>query len=296
MKKTYTILGILIGILVGTPVMAQADVQGDIKTLEVAKSIYMLEGKGGNIGVSIGEDGILIVDDKFSHLVGKIRASLSKLSKGKLEFILNTHWHGDHTGGNEAFGGEATIIAHNNVRKRLSSKQTVKLFNMVSEPHPKVALPVITFDQSLSVHFNGEEIKLIHFSKGHTDGDSVIFFTESNVVHLGDHFFNGMYPFIDLDSGGNVEGFITNIEKLLTLIPKGAKIIPGHGPLADIGDLKDFHAMLLETSAIVTRAISQNKSLEEIQKEGFPEEIINKWSKGALTTEQWIEIIYRSFS
>jgi len=238
----------------------------------------------------------LIVDDKFAPLVEQIRGSLAELGGGQLKFILNTHWHGDHTGGNEAFGRETLIIAHDNVRKRLSAKQTIKLFNMVSDPHPKEALPVITFDESLSVHFNGEEIKVIHFAEGHTDGDSVIFFTNSNVVHMGDHFFNGFYPFIDLNSGGDVEGFISNIEKLLTLIPQDAKIIPGHGPLADSNDLKNFHAMLVETSDVVKKAIDQNKTLEEVKKSGFSKEIVEKWGKGFLTTEQWIEIIYNSYS
>ena len=297
MKKFHFIVMVITVSLASTQALAQSDPEVVLKTIQVAESIYMLESAGsGNIGVSVGEDGFLIVDDKFAPLVEKIQKSLSKLGGGELKFILNTHWHGDHTGGNEAFGRRATIIAHDNVRKRLSTRQTIEFFDMVTEPHPKVALPVITFDESLSVHFNGEEIKVIHFAQGHTDGDSVIFFTSSNVVHTGDHFFNGMYPFIDLDSGGNVQGFIDNVAKLLTLIPQDAKIIPGHGPVGDINDLKSFHSMLVEVSGIVRRAIDQNKSLEEVQKDGFPEEIVEKWGKGFLTTEKWIGIVYRSYS
>ena len=154
----------------------------EIKTIHAAGNIYMLEGRGGNIGVSVGSDGILMVDDQFEPLADKIEAALKKLSDGQLKFVLNTHFHGDHTGGNEVFGPTAPIIAHTNVRERLKVKLSPE------------GLPIITFDTSLSIHFNGEEIRVIHFPKGHTDGDSVIFFTGANVVHMGDHFFSGRFP------------------------------------------------------------------------------------------------------
>src|ERR1041385_3381718 len=187
--------------------LAQGDLSKvEIKSTQVSGNVYMLEGSGGNIGVSVGADGILIVDDQFAPLADKIRAALKKLGEGKLKYILNTHWHGDHTGGNKEFGPEAPIIAHDNVRKRLSTEQHSDFFKETTPASPKEALPVITFDQALSVHFNGEEIRAIHFPHGHTDGDSVIFFSASNVVHLGDDFFAGRFPFVDLESGGSVEG------------------------------------------------------------------------------------------
>ena len=201
----------------------------EIKATKISGNVYMLEGSGGNIGVSVGTDGILIVDDQFAPLAEKIRAALKTLGDGKLKFILNTHWHGDHTGGNAQFGREAPIIAHDNVRKRLSTEQRSELFKQTTPASPKEALPVITFDQSLSVHFNGEEIRVIHFPHGHTDGDSVIFFTTSNVVHLGDDFFAGRFPFVDLESGGSVQGLTKNIADIIPKIPAGAKLIPGHG-------------------------------------------------------------------
>jgi glyoxylase-like metal-dependent hydrolase (beta-lactamase superfamily II) len=262
-----------------------------VKAAKVAGNVYMLQGAGGNIGASVGPDGILIVDDQFAPLAEKIRAALKEIGPGSLQFVLNTHWHGDHTGSNPAFGKEATIIAHDNVRKRLSTEQTI--LGETSPPMAKEGLPVITFGESLSVHFNGEEIKAIHFPHGHTDGDSVIFFTGSNVVHLGDDFFVGRFPFVDLASGGSVQGLIANVEKLLTEIPADAKIIPGHGPLATLADLKTFHHMLVETSGIVQTKMKAGKDLATIKKEGLPEEW-KEWGSGFINSDTWIGIVYES--
>lgn len=266
-----------------------------IKATKVAGNVYMLEGAGGNIGVSVGDDGILIVDDEFAPLADKIRASLKTLGQGKLRFILNTHWHGDHTGGNVAFGPEAPIIAHDNVRKRLSTEQRSEFFKSTTPASPKEALPVITFDQALSVHFNGEEIRAIHFPHGHTDGDSVIFFSKSNVVHLGDDFFAGSFPFVDLESGGSVEGLVQNIGELIGKIPAGAKLIPGHGPISTLDDLKSYHHMLVETTSIVRQKIAAGKTLEQIKGEGLPAEW-KPWGTGFIKTDMWLEIVYRSLT
>lgn len=266
-----------------------------IKATKVAGNVYMLEGSGGNIGVSVGDDGLLIVDDQFAPLADKIRAALKGIADKKLHFILNTHWHGDHTGGNVAFGPEATIIAHDNVRKRLSTEQKSAVFNSTTPPSPKEALPVITFDKTLTVHFNGEEIRAIHFPQGHTDGDSVIFFTASNVVHLGDDFFAGRFPFVDLESGGTVEGLVRNIGEIITKIPEGAKLIPGHGPISTIDDLKSYHRMLQQTSEIVRQKIAAGKTLEQIKSEGLPDEW-KPWGEGFIKTDRWVETIYRSLT
>ena len=274
--------------------MAQTDYSKvEIKATKVAGNVYMLEGAGGNIGVSVGSDGILIVDDQFAPLADKIRAALKGLNQGKLRFILNTHWHGDHTGGNVAFGPEAPIIAHDNVRKRLSTEQRIEFFKSTVPAAPKEALPVITFNQSLSVHFNGEEIRAIHFPNGHTDGDSVIFFTTSNVVHLGDDFFAGAFPFVDVDNGGNVVGLAKNIGEIITKIPAGAKLIPGHGPLATIDDLKLYHRMLLETTDIVRKKVAAGKTVDQIKSEGLPEEW-KSWGTRFIKTDQWIQLIFNS--
>jgi glyoxylase-like metal-dependent hydrolase (beta-lactamase superfamily II) len=275
-------------------VRAQNDLSKvEIKSTQVAGNIYMLEGSGGNIGVSVGADGILIVDDQFAPLADKIRAALHKLGEGKLRYILNTHYHGDHTGGNRVFGTEGTIVAHDNVRKRLSGE--VKAAGNNAPPQPPEALPVITFDNSLSVFFNGEEIRAMHVPHGHTDGDSVIYFTKANVVHMGDQFFNGMFPFIDLASGGDVEGYARNVEAVLGKIPANARVIPGHGPLANVDDLKKFSQMLNETIGIVRERMKAGKTLDQIKAEGLPEKW-NSWGQGFIKTPVWIETLYKGLS
>ena len=267
-----------------------------MKATKVAGNVYMLEGAGGNIGVSVGDDGILIVDDQYAPIADKIRAALKDIGADKkLRFILNTHWHGDHTGGNVVFGPEAPIIAHDNVRKRMATEQKSEFFKRTTPASPKEALPVITFDHHLTVHFNGEEIRAIHYPHGHTDGDSVIFFTSSNVVHLGDNFFAGRFPFVDLDSGGNVEGLTKNIGEIIEKIPAGAKLIPGHGPLSTIDDLKTYHNTLIKTTDIVRQKIAAGKSLDQIKTEGLPDEW-KTWGTGFIKTDMWLEIVYRSLT
>jgi len=289
---------LIIVLLLAFPVLAIAQddySKVEIKATKVSGNVYMLEGSGGNIGVSIGVDGILIVDDEFAPLAEKIKAALKNLGEGKLKFILNTHWHVDHTGGNAPLGKEATIIAHDNVRKRLSTEQRLEFFKQTVPASPSEAWPVITFDQSLSVHFNGEEIKVIHFPHGHTDGDSVIFFTTSNVVHMGDDFFAGRFPFVDLDSGGSVQGMAKNVGEIIPKLPAGVKLIPGHGPISTIDDLKAYHRMLLETTEIVRKKIAAKKSLEQVKKEGLPA-AWKSWGEGFIKTDQWLELVYRSLS
>lgn len=254
----------------------------EIKAIHVAKNIYMLQGAGGNIGVSVGPEGILIVDDQFAPLAEKIEAALKELNPGKLKFVLNTHYHGDHTGGNAHFGRVANIIAHTNVRKRLGGGRSAA----------KDALPIITFDQSLSVHFNGEEIKVLHVPPGHTDSDSIIHFTGANVVHLGDSFFSGRFPNIDLGGGGDVRGFIKNVADTIQKLPPDAKIIPGHGPLSTRKELVEFHEMLVETSGVVEKAIAAGKTLAQIKADGLPEKW-KSWEAPTLRTDRWLEILHQ---
>ena len=283
-RLVYTIVA-AIAVFLCIAAWAQIDfARINIKTTRVAGNIYMLEGAGGNIGASVGPDGILLIDDQFAPLAEKIRNALKELGEGPLKFVINTHFHGDHTGSNAVFGKEAHIISHANVRKRLQM-----------ESSPKAALPVVTFEDSLSIHFNGEEIRVIHFPNSHTDGDSVIFFTGSNVVHTGDLFFSGRFPYVDLNSGGDVDGLIKHIEKLLAELPPDVKLIPGHGPLSDIDDLRTYHQTLVETTEVIRDQIEAGKSLEETKAAGLPKKW-RAWGAGFISTGRWIEIVHRSLT
>lgn len=263
-----------------------------MKAERVNGNVWMLTGAGGNIGVSVGEDGTLIIDDQFAPLAEKIRASLKELNAaGKLKFILNTHWHGDHTGSNPVFGPEAPIVAHTNVRERLKQGNPARK----APPMVQAGWPVITFDHSVSIHFNGEEIKAIHFPRGHTDGDSVIFFTGSNVVHMGDDFFAGRFPFVDLNSGGSVEGLTKNIGEVIAKLPAGTKVIPGHGAISSIDDLKAYHAMLVETTEHVRAQITAGKTLEQVKAAAMPEKY-KAWGWNFISAEAWAEAIFRSLT
>jgi glyoxylase-like metal-dependent hydrolase (beta-lactamase superfamily II) len=266
-----------------------------INVVPVAGNIHMLEGAGGNIGVSSGPDGVLVIDDQFAPLVPKIRDAIAGIAKGepRIEFVVNTHYHFDHTGGNVDLGEDAHIVAHTNVRKRLSTEQSLR--GMKFDPLPEVGRPIITYDDSVSIHFNGEEVKLMHLPKGHTDGDSIVFFTQSKVVHMGDHFTNGMFPFVDLENGGDVEGYVANVAWALEFLPADVKLIPGHGALATIDDLRTFHKMLTETVDIVRKQMAAGKTLAQIQAGGLPAQY-KPFGAFYIDTNTWIATIHASLS
>ncbi len=270
------------------------NVQANFRLEKVNGSVHVLFGSGGNIGVSYGDDGLMTIDTQFERNVPGIKSELAKLGTDKPRFVFNTHYHGDHTGGNVMFGADAVILAHYNVRERLLSK--VDRRGNPQEPMAKPGLPMITYGKSLSVFMNGEQVKAVHFPNGHTDGDTVVFFTGSNVVHLGDDFFAGRFPFVDLNSGGSVPGLALNIGKLIQMIPADAKIIPGHGPISTLEDLRTYHDMLIETTTIVRGHMKAGKSYEEVKKAGLPEKY-KSWSpEGAfINEERWIETIYKSY-
>ena len=273
---------------------AQRDLsQVQIRKLHVAGNVHMFQGAGGNLGISAGPDGILLIDDDYATLAPKILEALDSLGQGELRFLVNTHWHGDHTGGNPVFGTLAPIIAHANARKRLESGGTFAGRSI--PPTAKEGLPVLTFDQSITLHFNGEEIRVIHFPRGHTDGDSVVYFVGSNVIHMGDHFFKDRFPVVDLDSGGDVEGMTANVGTIIESLPEGVKIIPGHGELATPDDLKAFHRMLIETTEIVRKRKSEGMTLEQNRAAGLAESW-EPWGSGYISTERWLDTIYASLS
>lgn len=291
MRRLYFTLSALV---LATAAYAQQDFSKvEVKATKVAGSVYMLTGAGGNIGVSVGDDGIVIVDDQYAPLAPKIEAALRSITDKPIRFILNTHYHGDHTGGNEHFGKTAPIVAHENVRKRLASGVTRR--GTTTPPAPKGALPVLTFDETVTIHLNGEDVRAVHMPHGHTDGDSVIWFTQSNVVHMGDDFFNGFFPFVDQENGGSVRGLIANLDKVLSVLPDNAKVIPGHGPLSDKAGLRKFNDVLKATLAAVERGMNAGKSLEQLKADKVLAEW-DSWGQGFIKTDVWIETLHRELS
>lgn len=255
-----------------------------IEPTQLNGSAYLLTGAGGNIGVSAGDDGLLIIDDQFEPLAEKIATTLKELNEQPVSYIINTHFHGDHTGSNAWFKENqgATIFAHDNVRIRMA---------LNSEANPS-SLPVVTYDDGLSFHFNGDTVHVSHLAPGHTDGDSVVFFEKANVLHAGDLFFNKNFPFVDIASGGSVKGAIYNIEKLVEMSDEETQIIPGHGPLATKSDLEAYLHMLRATSAKVgSLKYRQGKSLEEAVEEGLGEEW-TQWGSGFINEERWITTLF----
>ena len=236
-----------------------------IKTIDVGDGVYMLMGEGGNIGVSAGEDGVFLIDDQYAPLTEKIKASVAKISDKPIKFVINTHWHGDHSGGNENLGKEnVLIVAHDNVYKRMSVESYVKAFGNTVPASPKEALPVITFRDRVTFRLNGHEISVLHTSNAHTDGDSLIKFKAANIVHTGDVWFNGLYPFIDTSSEGSLDGMIKAIEFMLGKIDDKTKIIPGHGPLGNKKQMQDYLKMLTTVRSRMQKLIDEGKSIEEI--------------------------------
>ncbi|MCY4343781.1 MAG: MBL fold metallo-hydrolase [Gammaproteobacteria bacterium] len=254
----------------------------EVVAIPVSGPVHMLTGAGGNIAVTVGEDGVLIVDDQFLPLAERIQGAINELGGERPKFVLNTHYHGDHVGGNPHFGQAATIIAHRNVRTRLAADEAL----------PSVALPVVTFDDAMSVHFNGEEIALFHLPAGHTDGDSAVWFKSANVLHLGDQLFSGRFPYIDLDAGGTVQGYIANLEAVLELAPSDVQVIPGHGPLSTLDAVREALTVVRATRAAVAQAIADGAEIDAIVKAGLGDELA-EWGSGFINEETWIRILAR---
>jgi glyoxylase-like metal-dependent hydrolase (beta-lactamase superfamily II) len=269
-----------------------------IKVTKVAGNVYMLEGAGGNIGASVGEDGIVVVDDQYAPLADRIQAALKGITDKPVRFIINTHYHEDHTGGNSYFQKQAPNIAHDNVRKRLESGGGAGnggSVHMEFKPAPKEALPIITFDHDVTVHLNGEDIRALYFPAGHTDGDSVIFFPKSNVVHMGDDFVTYGFPFIDVDSGGSIDGMIDGVEKVIGQVPADVKIIPGHGPISSVTDVRAYLDMLKATRDVVAKAIQGGQTLDQMKQAKLLEPW-KKYSGDFIKSDAFLETLYNSLT
>jgi cyclase len=243
--------------------------------------VYMLKGSGGNIGLLTGADGLLMIDDQFAPLSEKISKAVSSIDAGQVRFLVNTHIHGDHTGGNENFKKMGvTFIAHDFVRQRMMKESVNPRTNQAVPPRDKAAWPELTFSDRMNVHLNDEDIELYHFVNGHTDGDVVIRFVKANVYHTGDSFTRTSYPFIDQSNGGSVDGYITNVEKILALVDDNAKIIPGHGEVATKADLKAFRDMLVDIKTQIAGAMKKGKKVEDIPALNLTAKYDDVWGKG----------------
>ena len=301
MNKLTTYLLTTIGLItLALPSMTSAENHHasslEFKSTPLTSNIFMLQGKGGNIGLVKGKQGLLLIDADYKEMAHALEAELAKHGGiNTVSYLINTHWHGDHTQGNETIGHHAQIIAHENVRPRLLTSQEIKLFNMITEPYPEHALPSITYKTSMSLHINNKEINVVHFPNGHTDGDSIVFIKNDNIVHMGDHFFSGMFPFVDVAHGGNVLKMAKNIKSVLAMLDTKTKIIPGHGPLSTKADLQAFHDMLTGTSAEVNQMKEKGMTLEKIKEKGLSDKWTS-WTKGFIPEKVWIDIVYSSLT
>ena len=292
------LLSLLLFGIVHSPLALAADDEADkfkdvqIETVNVADGIYMLVGQGaGNIGVSVGDDGVFLIDDQYAPLTAKIKAAVAKLSGRPVRFVINTHWHGDHTGGNENLAREGTVVvAHDQVYERMTRENFLSAFNDKVPPSPKAALPVISFNETVTFHLNGHDIHAVHVEHAHTDGDSIVLFRAANVIHTGDVWFNGLYPFIDSDGGGSLDGMIAAVDVILKLANEQTRIIPGHGPLGDRKGLEAYRKFLVDARERVGKLLQQGKTLDEIRAAKPLADYEETLGKGFLSTDKFLEV------
>jgi cyclase len=284
-------------VLVASPLLAQQeDFSGvEIKAEKVADGIYMLTGRGGNIGLSVGKSGAYVIDDQYAPLTDKILAAIRAITPEPVRFVVNTHWHGDHTGGNESMGKTgALLVAHENVRRRMSTEQFSATFDRKTPPSPEGALPVVTFTDAVTFHWNGDEIRVYHVPPAHTDGDAVVHFVKANVVHAGDLFFNGGYPFVDVSSGGRIDGVIAAAERVLAGIDERTRIIPGHGPVGTKADLQAYHDVLKTLRDRIAKLKVEGKSRDEVIAAKPTADHDAKWGTGFMKGDVFTGLAYDS--
>ena len=269
----------------------------EIKTTRLTQNLYLLIGEGGNIGVSAGDDGVFVIDDQFAPLTARILAAIKAISDKPVRYLINTHWHYDHTGGNENFGkAGVVIVAQDNVRKRLTGKTAIEFFKSAYGPTPAPGLPVITFKDTVTFHLNGDEATAIHAPNAHTDGDSIIHFKNANVVHMGDTYFNGLYPFIDTGTNGSVRGVIAAADRVLRITDDTSRIIPGHGPLSNKAELKAYRDMLVRVHANVAAMVKAKKTLAQVIAARPTRDYDARWGNGFLKPDQFVEVVYTNIA
>ena len=295
---TTRVFSSLFATLLATAVIADDSFDNiEIQTIKAADGIYMLTGKGGNIGLSVGTDGVFLIDDQFAPLTKKINTAIAPLSDKPVKFVLNTHWHPDHTGGNENLGSSGTVIvAHDNVRKRLSVDNFIELFNMQSSALAPAGLPVITFNDAVTFHFNDEEILVTHVMKAHTDGDAIVHFKRANVIHAGDTYFSGMYPFIDTAHGGSNGGYLKAIDQVLALADDKTVIIPGHGSISNKQELTAYRDMLKTVIDRIRAMVEENASLEQVQASMPTRTFDERYGGGFINNEAFVKMVYRNMT
>jgi len=268
-----------------------------VRAVEAAPGLTMLVGQGGNVGAFSGPDGTLLVDDQFAHQSGPIRKALDSLDAGPVRFLLNTHWHGDHTGGNEAFAGRgALIVAHHNVRRRMSTKQFVAAMKREVPPSPEAALPVVTFEGDVSIHWNGDEVRAIHVAAAHTDGDAIVHFRRANAIHAGDVYFQNGYPFIDLSSGGSIDGLIAAVDRILALADEDTAILPGHGDLSDRAGLEAYRRMVVAARERVARAVAAGQGVEALVASRPLADFEARWGGGFVAADAFVRTLHAGLS
>ena len=278
------------------PALAQQDpATVQIQTQKLADNVFMLMGDGGNIGLSTGPSGSVLIDTEYAPLNAKILAAVRAAGGGDVKYVINTHWHGDHTGGNEPLGkAGALIIAHDNVLARMSTEQFMAAFNQRVPPAPAAARPVVTFPSRTTFHLNGDVVQIVHIANAHTDGDSIVQFTNANVIHTGDTYMKDVYPFIDVSSKGSIDGFIAAADAVLSRANANTKIIPGHGALANRSDLERFHDMLVTARGKIQALIDQGLSEDQVVAARPTAELDDPWGKGFMTPEQFVRFSYQS--
>ena len=297
-RRAWPALGAaLLGGLVAVGVAQQDLSKVEIRTEKLADDVWVLYGAGGNIGLCSGPDGALLVDDQFAPLSPKILAAARSANDAPLRWVVNTHWHGDHVGGNEAMAAAgATLIAQDRVRQRMIEGQDNRTFNRKVDPAPAKALPLITFNDSTTLHVNGEDAVAFHVAPAHTDGDVIVWFPKANVVHMGDTFFSATYPIIDLESGGSIDGLIAASERVLARIGDATKVIPGHGTVGDKAGLQKYHDMLVGVRAAVAKLVKQKKSLDQVVAARPTAPWDDTWGKGYMKPDMFTRILYTELS